>query len=243
MRFIRRLRAPLSVTNDPRGVPVAPSIRTQQRRRRKQVRVPDPPFLRDPSNRGIIERQQRFPELRVLPPELARGRYIQSVIEQDELWAAAGKSADQDVARVRIAVEPAEEKHLCAEEVDHCFHDIALAQTEAVDVCGFRGAAEALARACGEDGGERCAVGVADPDVAAVWGFEDFALADADAVDPFGDHDAAGGEGVVDLGDVDAVAEGGLGGDEVTHAVGVGGLVEEIGFLAEAGGDVGCEVR
>lgn len=144
---------------------------------------------------------------------------------------------------MRIAVEPAEEKHLRAEEVDHCFHDVALAQTEAVDVCGFGRAAESLAGARGEDGREGCAVGVADPDVAAVWRFEDFALADADAVDPFGDHDAAGGEGVVDVGDVDAVAEGGFGGDEGAHAVSIGGLVEEIGFLPEAGGDVGCEVR
>lgn len=50
---------------------------------------------------------------------------------------------------MRIAVEPAEEKHLCAEEVDHGFHDLALAQAEAVDVCGLGGAPESLARAGG----------------------------------------------------------------------------------------------
>lgn len=82
-----------------------------------------------------------------------------------------------------------------------------------------------------------------DPGVVTVWRFEDLALADADAVDPFGDHDTACGEVVVHHGDVDTVAQSGFGGDEGAHAVGVGGLVEEIGFLPEPGGDVGCEVR
>lgn len=246
MRLIRRPRAALAPANDPRNVAVAPRIRAQQCRRRKQVRISDAPFRRDPPDRRVVERQQRLPELRVLPPELARRRDVQPVVEQHELRAPRRRvSPDQDVAWVRIAVQPAEEEHLRAEKVDHRLHDVALAQPESVDarVLGRAGAAETLAGSGGEDGGDGCAVGVADPCVAAVWRSQDLPLADADAVDPLGDHDAAGRERVVHERDVDAVAQRGLRCHERPHAVRVGGLVEEVGLLPQPGGDVRREVR
>ncbi|KFY49178.1 hypothetical protein V496_10199, partial [Pseudogymnoascus sp. VKM F-4515 (FW-2607)] len=110
----------------------------------------DAPLAGDLFEGTIVERQQCAPELCVLNPEFGLESDVQAVVEEDELGVAGGETAEQDVARVRVAVDEAPEEGLCGEEVEHCGHYFFEGEAEA----GVGAGAEELGGAVGFKGGD-----------------------------------------------------------------------------------------
>ena len=126
------LLLPLGQPADPRARAAVPAlVGPHQRRRREDVRVVDAPGIHDFFECAVVEGHQALPEERVLVPELGRHVDVEAVVDEDELRAPVGQPPDEDVARVRVAVDPAPEEHLGREEVDHRRHDFLEVQPQA----------------------------------------------------------------------------------------------------------------
>lgn len=113
------------------GFVVASLVGSHQSGTGEDVRCVDAPFFFGDLGHGfVVEGHQASPEEGVFSPEFGRHLDVETVVDQDEFGFAGGETADEDVARVWVAVNEAPEEHLRAEEVDHCLHYWLEAQAE-----------------------------------------------------------------------------------------------------------------
>lgn len=110
------------------------------------------------------------------------------MVEEDELGLAGGETPDEDVAGVRVAVDPPAEEDLRAKEVDHRVHYGAEGDVEAPD--GGVGVVS-----CGPS-----LHGFSNVVVAAEGRGEDVFVGYGYTVDPFCDHDTFCRELFIDFG-------------------------------------------
>ena len=160
------------------------------------------------------------------------------MVEQDKLRARRdrGVRADDDIPRVRVAVDPPPLEDLRAEQLDHRVH---YARRPAHERLAREGE---TARLCVRN---RCrAVLAGATRVLLAHELEDpRAVAQAHAVDPFGDEDLFGRELRVGLGDVYLVGETGLLGDEIGGLFGVLHLEVEVQLAPQMVRDEVCSTR
>ncbi len=107
-----------------RGSVIAASVGAHKRSGSEDVGVVDAPALNDFAEGLVVECHERFPEKAVLVAELGLHVHVEAVVDENELGFARGEAPDEDVARMRVAVDPAPEEHLSGEEVNHFGHDI-----------------------------------------------------------------------------------------------------------------------
>lgn len=65
----------------------------------------DAPFGRNLLQSFVVEGQQCAPESRVLEAEIGLESDVEAVVEEDELCATGGETAEEDVAGVGVAVD------------------------------------------------------------------------------------------------------------------------------------------
>ena len=180
--------------------------RLHQRSASEETCFADAPLPRDTLDGREIKRHEALPELRILALERAAEAHVQAVIEEDELGATGVRRvrAHEDVARVRVAVDPAPVEDLRTEELDHRVHDPRDAALQRAPHSGSAlgvGGRDLRGDVSGRTLAHQCADGAA--------------IGKPDSVNPLGDHDFLGGEVGVNLGDVHLVGEMWLLGDEV----------------------------
>lgn len=110
---------------------LAALVRLHQCRTRKHVCCLDTPLFCDVDNGLVIKRHEGLPESTVLMAELRRHVHIEAMINQNQLRATVGETSDEDVSRVRIAVDDAPFEDLSRKEVYHGGHDFFSSQAEA----------------------------------------------------------------------------------------------------------------
>ena len=226
---------------------VAARVGTHEGRRGEDVRVVDAPGGHDGAEGVVVEGEERFPEQRVLVAEGRRHLDVEPVVDEDDFGGARGQPPDEDVARVRVAVDGAPEEHLRGEEVDDGVHCGFEADAEAAFGVGALpglavGLVEGVLRGVFGDGrvdvgivvgGQRgeCRAACAGTPLAeaALPAVRDaLFVPEPHALDPLGRHDALAAQLAVHLRDVHAAVEPLLAGDQRTHLLRVIRLVLKV---------------
>lgn len=203
---------------------VAALVGAQERGAGEEVGAADAPFRGDARNGPVVKGHEGLPEGAVLAPERRRHVHVEAVVDEDQLGAAAGQAPDEDVARVRVAVDDAPFEDLRREQVDHGGHDLGGGEAETAAAAGAlpllaRGldllvvgpGAELSARGGHVDGRQgRLGAGGALAAAAEPARREGLLIPEPDALDPLRRQHALGREVGVDDGHVDAAPEAAL---------------------------------